>query len=180
MKKNRHLFLKLSVVVVAVMTLFSSCLKENDTYIDFSKVGTLVELPLAARSPNALGYKRVVVPTYTASATPADLQVAVNIASPKPLDVALDVTLGTDAAALAGYNTANKTTYQLLPPNAVVASTVKVNIPAGERVAIATFKINTNVIDKTVTNYHLPISIQDASGQPISNYKTIYYNITVK
>jgi hypothetical protein len=66
-----------------------------------------------------------------------------------------------------------------LPTAAYSLPNPKTTIPANTRLGTVTFKINTSVIDKTVKNYVLPVSITDASGQQISNYKTIFYNIQV-
>lgn len=155
---------------------FSSCLKTNDTYIDFSKVGTTVELPLAALNQETK--VTVVSKSYTASATPTDMDVYVNIASPKVLSKALTVTLAVNAAdAIGKLNTATSGGYVLLPTSAYSVSSLQVTIPAGERLGKVTFKINSGVIDKTVTKYILPVSIVDGGGEQISNYNTVYYNI---
>lgn len=162
--------------------LLSSCLKSTDRYIDFSQVGTLIELPLAAYLPTthtaSLTVYKVQVQSYKASATPSDLTVVANIASPEPLGGDLSVTLAADPEALTTLKSKiGNTTYVLLPPAAYSIPNPKVTIPAGQRQGSVTVKINSSVIDKTVTTYILPISIIDAGGQPISKYKTIFYNI---
>ena len=119
------------------------------------------------------------VQTYEQSPTPAELPVVINVASPEPLGTNLTVTLAVDAAALANYNTANNKSYIILPPEAYTVSSLQATIPAGKRTAQVVFKINTAVIDNAITNYVLPVTIEDAGGQKISNYKTVYYNIKV-
>ena len=175
------LYKKAGIIIVTGLTLiFSSCLKD-DKYVDFAGAGTTIELPLAAYTPSTVGtgvYK-LQLQSYTASATPNDLPVVVNVASPKPLNTDLVVTLGVDQAAFATYNTAVNNRYVLLPTAAYSLPNPKTTIPANTRLGTVTFKINTSVIDKTVKNYVLPVSITDASGQQISNYKTIFYNIQV-
>lgn len=171
-------FFKNSLILTfAFLMLFSSCLKD-DRYIDYSKVGTLIELPLAAYNPNNLGYK-LLVKTYPQSPTPAELPVVINVASPEPLGTDLKVTLAVDAAALANYNTANSKSFIILPSVAYTVSSLQSIISAGTRTTQVVFKINTAVIDKTITNYVLPVTLVDASGEKISNYKTVYYNIKV-
>ncbi len=171
---------KIATIFLAVCALgLSSCLKENeDTYTDFTKVGTTVELPLAALNQET--NVKVVTKAYTASATPTDLPIVVNIASPKPLSNNLTVTLGVNANnALAALNTATGGGYVLLPTAGYSASSLSVTIPAGERTATLNIKINTAAIDKTQTKYVLPISITDAGGEKISLYSTVSYNIRV-
>lgn len=167
------------ILFFAAAISFSSCLKSNDTYTDFSKVGTTIELPLAAL--NQEDGDKVQKQVYTASATPTDLPVYVNIASPKPLGSSLTVTLAINADnAIGRLNTATNGGFILLPANAYTASNLQVTIPAGERIGIVNIKINSAAIDKTVTKYVLPVSIVDGGGQKISNYNTVYYNVSAK
>jgi hypothetical protein len=42
------------------------------------------------------------------------------------------------------------------------------------------FNIKSSVIDPSITNYVLPLTITDGGGQQISNYKTVILNIQVK
>ncbi len=171
------LYKKISLFSLAAILFFSSCLKD-DNYVDFGAVGTLIELPLSAFNPNSRGYK-LVVQNYAAATAQGDLTVVVNIASPEPLSSNLDVTLAADPAALTTYNTANSTSFILLPASAYSVASPKITIPAGQRTGNIVFKINTAAVGTTIKNYVLPISITDASGQKISNYKTVYYNIRV-
>ena len=178
--KRQFNILKSASLIIATVLLLSSCLKENeDTYFDFASVGTLVEIPLSAYV--AKQSKKVQTQEYTASATPTDLPVVVNIASPQPLSKTLNVALGVNADdALGKFNTANGTAYILLPTDAYSVASLTTSIPAGQRLGTVTFKINTAVVNKTVTNYVLPVSIVDGGGEKISNYNTVYYNIIVK
>lgn len=167
-----------------IICTLTSCLKSSNNYIDFSKDGTLIELPLAAYLPKTftptLTVYKISVQTYVASPTPSDLPVVVNIASPSPLGSDLTVTLASDPAALTDLKTKiGNTSYILLPAADYTISNPTTTITAGNRMGTVTIKINTAVIDKTITNYILPISIIDASGQTISKYKTVFYNIKV-
>jgi len=172
--------------LAATLLLFTStsCLKSNDTYVDFSQVGTLIELPLAGYLPSthtaSLTVYKISVQTYVASSTPSDLSVVVNVASPEPLGSDLSVTIGADPQALVDLKTKiGNTTYVLLPASGYTISVPKTVIAGGKRTSTVTIKINTAVIDKSITTYILPISIFDASGQTISKYKTVFYNIKV-
>ncbi|MES3016650.1 MAG: DUF1735 domain-containing protein [Bacteroidota bacterium] len=169
---------KIATVFLAVCALgLSSCLKENeDTYTDFTKVGTTVELPLAALNQET--NVKVVTKAYTASAAGSELEVFVNIASPKTLSSNLTVTLGVNPAALTALN-ASGGGYILLPTTGYTASNMTVTIPAGQRVGSVKIKLNTSAISKTEKKYILPISITDAGGQPISLYNTVSYNVQV-
>lgn len=175
------LYKKVSIIAVTILTfVFSSCLKD-DKYINFAGVGTTIELPLAAYSPSTTGgfvYK-ISTQIDTIKSVPQDLPVVVNVASPKPLSNDLTVTLSVDADAFNKLNTTVPNKYVLLPAAGYSLPNPKVTIPANTYLGTVIFKINTSAIDKTVKNYILPVSITDASGQQISNYKTIYYNIRV-
>ena len=167
------------VLLAALVLNLSSCLKSKDTYVDFSKVGTTIELPLAALNQET-GVKVVSEP-YTSSATPSDLPVVVNIASPKPLNRDLTVTLAVNANnAIGTLNTAVPAGgYLLIPANGYSVSNLKVTIPAGQRTGTVVIKINTGTIGAGNTKYVLPVSIVDAGGEQISLYSTVYYNIKV-
>lgn len=167
------------VLLIAVALNLSSCLKSRDTYVDFSKVGTTIELPLAALNQET--NVKVVKKTYTSSATPYDLPVVVNIASPKPLDRDLTVTLAVNADnAIGKLNTALPSAgYLLIPSNAYSISSLQVTIPAGQRTATANFKINSALIGVPNTKYVLPVSIVDGGGEAISLYRTVYYNFVI-
>jgi hypothetical protein len=164
-------------LLIALALNLSSCLKSKDTYVDFSKVGTTIELPLAALNQET-GVK-VVTKTYATSTTPYDLPVVVNIASPKTLDHDLTVTLGINANdAIGKLNTAVPTGgYVLIPSNIYSVSSLQVTIPAGQRTGTVNFKINSSLIGTTNTKYVLPVSIVDGGGEQISLYSTVYYNI---
>src|ERR1700761_6052971 len=110
MKKTLYLKAALSLMSIA---LFSSCLKDSQYAVDFTKTTPLVELPGAANVSGSAGTFEVV--GLTASDAPSPFNVAVNLAAPQPLSKAVTVKLSVDAAALTAYNTANETDYTLLP-----------------------------------------------------------------
>jgi hypothetical protein len=172
---KKKLISKLSVLIGLTAVLgFSSCLKD-DRYVDFSKVGTLVELPLSAYTglgkltPRAL-------PILTEAQT---IPVVVNVASPKPLGQAVNVTVALDQAALDAYNTANSTAFTLPPAGSYTIPNLKVTIPANQRTATVNVNVITSLLDPT-GKYVIPVSITDAGGQKVSNYKTVLLNVQAK
>ena len=183
---KKKLYLKIALLSLTGMSLFSSCLKDNSHYVDYSNVGVLVELPLGEPT-YASGANNGVFQTLTYSAsgtTPDTLTVAVNVASPKPLTSALAVTLSTtDATQVAAYNTANGTNYQLLPSSdyTVIGSGLTVTVPANQRLAYAKIIIKPAAIGVANSGtYVLPVTIESASGQPIAlPYKNLFYNVIV-
>ncbi|MBD1363644.1 DUF1735 domain-containing protein [Mucilaginibacter sp. ZT4R22] len=164
--KNISMLLGLAAVVS-----FSSCLKDKN-FVDFAAVGVTVELPLAPSGIQAQSFE--------ISSTPATFQIAVNVASPKPLSTPLDVTIAVDQAALTAYNTANSTSYELLPAAAYTLSGTKLTVPANQRLVYLTVTVKSSVIDPSKA-YVLPISLVDASGQTINaNYHTLLTIVGVK
>ena len=150
---------------------FSSCLKDS-RYTDFSKVGTLVEFPLAANAGQFQSQSFDIKPD------PLTFQVAVNVASPVELTKALPVTVSVDQATLDAYNTANGETYTLLPA-ADFSIPASVTVPANQRIGLLTITIKSNLIDPA-GHFAIPLKITDASGEKISNYNTIIYAVSVK
>ncbi len=162
MKRKNHT--KIIVPFLAMMLMLSSCLKD-DRYTDLSKGVPLVELPLAAYQAN-----KVIITTYTVASGVQTLPVVVNLASVNPLTTDLNVTLAVD-------NTNLSSSYQPLPTSTYTASNLVTTIPAGQRQGTVNFQINPASVGTTVKNYALRVVIKDASGQQISNYNTLVYNI---
>ncbi|HVB04604.1 MAG TPA: DUF1735 domain-containing protein [Chitinophagaceae bacterium] len=111
MKRNIYKFLT-GGLVLGTMLGTSSCLKNNKYYIDFSKVGTTVEMAMApARAvtpPNALGYSTSLGAgfyldsvNYSGNDT---LPIYVNVASPSVPTTATTATLALDPTDFATYN----------------------------------------------------------------------------
>jgi hypothetical protein len=194
---KKKIYSKLTVLVLLVGAgLLSSCLKDK-TFVDFSAVGTLVELPIAASG--------LVTPVaFPIQTTPQTFKVPVNVAAPKPLTSALTVTLIVDVAALNSYNTTTEaaykkdslayendetgtvaqpaapTLYTLLPANFYTLDNLKVTVPANQNLGYMTVTLPNTTLLNPATAYVLPITIADASGQKISNYKTVFYNVQAK
>jgi hypothetical protein len=173
---KRRYYIKYALLSLTVATLFSSCLKDDTRYVDFAGSKPLVELPAAT---GVAGTGMFQANSFAISTTPTPLNVLVNVAAPKPLTSPLTVKLSVDPTALTTYNTAKGTNYILLPA-ADYTSTLSVTIPANQNSANLVVNINTSLIDPSITTYVLPLTITDAGGQQISNYKTLLYNVQVK
>jgi len=174
MKKILNIRTALSLMSIALL---SSCLKDSPYTVDFTKTKPLVELPGAANVSGSAGLFEIVGVLAKASGA-SPFNVPVNLAAPQPLSSALTVKLSVNAAALTAYNSANSTSYVLLPA-ADYSSTLSVTIPAGQNLANLVVNINTSLVDPT-QQYALPLTITDGGGQQISNYNTVIFGIVVK
>jgi hypothetical protein len=170
-------YIKTALAALIAMTSLSSCLKDDKHYVDFAGTTPLIELPSAANVGGLGGLLQKAA--LSISSTPVSIQLMVNLASPHTLGSAVNVKLSVDQAALTKYNTDNGTTYQLLPSN-YYTSTLSTTIAAGTNSAYVTINVSSNLIDPSITNYALPLTITDGGGQQISNYKTVIYNVQVK
>jgi len=171
------LYIKTAFVALVSMASLSSCLKDDKHYVDFASAVPLVELPSATGVGAKGGLFQALA--LDISSTPIPINLQVNLAAPKTLSSALTVKLAVDPAALAAYNTANSTTYEILPA-AVYSSTFTATIPANQNSANFVINIKSNLIDASSTNFVLPLTIVDGGGQQISNFKTVLYNVQVK
>lgn len=169
-------YFKLAFLSLSTVAMLSSCLKDNSHYVDFAGAKPLVEFPAATGVGPAGGLFQAAAFSIQSAATP--LNVLVNIAAPHTLSTATTVKISIDQAALDAYNTANKTSFVLLPP-ADYSSTLTATIPGGQNQANVVININTSLIDPSQA-YVLPLTITDGGGQQISNYKTLLYNVQVK
>lgn len=184
---KKRFYIKTAFFSLAAMALLSSCLKDS-RYIDYSKVGTLVELPLAEVGDQAgIGGPFQTIGDSLHIATTYALTVAVNVASPTPLSTPLNVTLSnTDLTYLNAYNAASQAnggpTYQPLPAaDYTINSSLSLVVPANQRLAYAKFTINLAAVGVANSGaYVLPITITNASGQPIAQpEKALLYNVIV-
>lgn len=179
MKKKLNIITALILLSVTIFGL-SSCLKDN-RFVDFSKVGTLIELPLEAFN----GPGNTVAESFPIQTTPQTFNLVVNVASPKPLNSAVTVTLALDQAAMTAYNHANgldtggNVPYGLPPANAYSIPSLKVTIPAGQRTANLTVQVISANLDPA-GKFMIPLSIVDGGGQKISNYKTVLFTVQAK
>lgn len=172
MKRNNSVrwLAKLSAVLLVMVSL-SSCLKNGPYNIDFSSVAPSVDLPLAAANSN-----NVVPFTFQAGAN--TFPVYADLASPSVLSTSTSVTLIVDSAYLNSYNTANGTSYTLLPDSDYTVTSLSLTIPAGQRLDSAEVTFNISKIDTSSSiSYVLPFSISAAS-QPIEQWSHLLIGVT--
>ncbi len=174
MKKK---ILILTTILSATTLLFSSCLKDNSHFVDFSKGGTFVDFPLggfANFSSEAI--------TEAAGSDPngsVTRKFAVNVASVNLPTAPTTVTIGIgDANDVATINKLQSNViYTLMPANAYVLAATKVTIPAGQQYAETSVTIYKNLLDPSLS-YVLPVKITDGGGQKISaNLNVLYYHV---
>jgi len=177
-KKNIMKKIKINKVLAGLGALLltgslNSCLKNGAYYTDFSAITASVDLPLAASNNN-----NPVPFAYDAAASSPSIPVVVNLASAQPLNSTTTATLAVDAAYLDAYNTANGTSFLLMPAEAYTVSDWDVSIPAGKRMDSMVVHFDFTKIDLT-QSYILPITISQAS-QPIEQWNHLMLNIQVK
>ena len=147
MKKRLYilttLFLSISVLIL------SSCLKDN-RYIDFSKVGTIVEMPY---SGNAYFAQDAITATPDSDVNGTiNVKFAVIVASPTPPKTATTVTLTVDTTLIAAYNAANTAvTYVPVPATAYVLNKITVTIPAGQTVVVDSITFYKNKLSSSLS-----------------------------
>jgi hypothetical protein len=190
---KKKLYLITTILLSAAVLTMSSCLKDPRAQ-DFTKVGTLVELPLAAYSgvgaftPEALPIK----------STAQSFILVINVAAPKPLSTPLKVTLKLNTDSLTKLNLkvfnqflsdstayVNDTTgtvalptliqYALPPANAYTISSLTATVPANQNTTSISISVITSLLSP-IAHYAIPLTISDASGQKISNYNTVFFS----
>ncbi|MCO4293444.1 DUF1735 domain-containing protein [Solitalea sp. MAHUQ-68] len=166
MKKNIKL---LTLGILGIMSM-SSCLKDDDHYVDFASQPALAEFQL--------GEKTTAV--FEAKPEPQKYNLMVNIAAVAPLNKAVTLTLEYAPDSLISYNKVHKTTFAMLPEAAYSIPSLTVNIPAGERLVGLPITVNAGVIDLS-KSYALPFRIKSATGVNVSgNFNTLIVAIAVK
>lgn len=179
----------------------SSCLKNNQYYVDFSKYKPSIELPLAAVNVNLPFAQAIDV-----SDQPIEYPVVINVASVDPLNQAVTATLSVDKSYLDQYNagqdaaTKQKQTaylaadpshtvndagypddyepYELLPDSLYAVDNWNLTVPAGQRQARMTFKITTAKMDLNA-KYILPVTVTQSSIN-ISSWNHLMIYLTPK
>ena len=172
--KKRFYYITTIMLSAAALSL-SSCLKDDSRFTNFAGAGTTIELPIEAYH----GEGNLIAEAVPIQTPGPVVPLIVNVASPKPLTSALNVTLALDAAALTAYNTANGTSYLLLPAADYNVANWTVTVPANQREATLNITINSALIDLS-QQYVLPISIASASGQQVNQFHTVLFSILVK
>jgi len=149
----------------------SACLKDNPA-VDFSTVGTIIEiLPV-----NGGGLENFATAELNFSSTIDTAAIVLNIASPKPLNKSLTITMEVDDALRSAYNSANQDQYDAFPDSAFSFPVKSGTIAAGQRLDTLRVYFYQSKIN-TTKNYMLPVSIKDAQGETISgNFGAIYFH----
>jgi hypothetical protein len=154
-----------------------SCLKDKPA-VDFSTVGTIIEiLPV-----NGGGLENFDAAELSFDGTEAEdsAPIVLNIASPKPLNSPLSITMTVDDALRTAYNSGNTDQYDALPDSVYSFTEDTGTIPAGQRLDTLHVIFYPSKIDLS-KNYMLPVSIKDAQGQTISgNFGSIYFHLNAQ
>ena len=170
----RNLF---STVVVAASLALSltSCLKDDEHFVDFAGAGYVAEIPYTAN--------RSILQTDSLSASTATsvFPLDINIASPNPPTQNIDIAVMVDQAALTTYNTGRTIKYTLLPSSAYQL-TPAVTVNAGSRIGTVNITFQHSQVPKIGGPYALPITIQTVpSNVTISaNYRTQIIAVPLK
>jgi Domain of unknown function (DUF1735) len=171
MKMKKRIYLINTILLTAAVLSLSSCLKDS-RYVDFSKVGTIVEMPLSGQA--FFGPDAITDPGDTITR-----QFVINVASPTVPTAATTVTLSiNDPAIVTAYDNNNPAVFYLpMPAGSFVFSTTSVTIPGGQRVSpVLTVTFYKNLLDPS-KSYMLPIKITGAGGLNVSsNQNTHYYH----
>jgi len=160
-----------------IVLLFSSCLKDSPA-VDFTTVGTIIEI----LPPNGGGLENFDAaaleydPTDEIDSADIDL----NIASPKPLNKSITITLAVDDGLRAAYNASNGTDYEPMPDSVYSFPVKSGTIAEGERLDTVRVIFYPSKIDST-KSYMLPVGIKDAQGETVSgNFGDIYFHTDAK
>jgi Domain of unknown function (DUF1735) len=148
--------MKLLINTVVALTLavgLTSCLKDDEHFVDFAASGYVAEIPYVAN--------RSILRSFSVSASKPSLDtlIDVNIASPSAPTTDIPITLGVDAGALTAYNATATTKYNLLPATAYTIPNATVTVPAGQRIASVRFSLLGGKVPTTGGPFALPISI---------------------
>ena len=160
-----------------IILLLSGCLKDTPA-VDYSTVGTIIEiLPVNGGGLENFGGAEL---NFDPMETIDSAGIVLNIASPQPLNKDLTITMGVNDNIRTAYNANNADQYDKFPDSIYSFPVTSATIPAGKRLDTLQLYFYPSKID-TTKNYMLPISIQDAQGQPISgNFGSIYFHINAK
>lgn len=156
------------IVAASLAVGLTSCLKDDEHFVDFAGAGYVAEIPYVA---NRSVVKMVAVSAASASTVaPVDI----NIASPNLPTQNIPVTVAVDEAAMTAYNTANKTSYKLLPTAAYQVTNPMITVASGSRIATVNVNFIGSQIPTTGGPYAVPLSITSVpSNVTISaNYHT--------
>ncbi|MEO6963553.1 MAG: DUF1735 domain-containing protein [Puia sp.] len=166
---------KIFIALLSVCALsLLSCLKDKPA-VDFSTVGVIIEiLPV-----NGGGLENFDAAELAFDNTESidSAAIVLNIASPKPLNKPLTITMEVNDALRTTYNSNGGDQYDALPDSVYSFPVSTGTIAAGQRLDTLHVIFYPSKIDIT-KNYMLPVSIKDAQGETISgNFGAIYFHI---
>ncbi len=163
------------IVAASLAVSLTSCLKDDEHFVDFAASGYVAEFPYAAN--------RSIIKPFAVSIAKGSLDTLfdVNIASPSPPTMAVPITVGLDTAALTKYNATATTKYKLLPTSAYQLKKTNLTVAAGSRIDSVLVSFTAANIPAT-GSYAVPISILTVpSNVTISaNNRTQILAVTLK
>ncbi len=166
LKTMNHL-IKL-IVAVTLATGLTSCLKDDEHFVNFAASGYVAEIPYAAN--------RSILRSFSVSASKPSLDtlIDINIASPSPPTADVPVTLAVNQTALTAYNATATTKYTILPATAYTIASTTVTVPAGQRIGSLRFSLLGGKVPTTGGPYALPLTIVTVPSNVIisGNYNT--------
>jgi hypothetical protein len=186
--KIKHINKRFIPALAIVMGL-SSCLKDKNPQLDFSKLKPVVEISVPISTDTGVpspdnsgdGAANTFKFAFVTSPSAIPYQIPVNYAYSKT-SPGVNVTLAVDQKVLDNYNDIEGTDYEILPAANYSIPNLKVNIASGTQVAYLPINfVNTNSGLSGDKSYALPIRITDASGTEISgNYGSVVILLTIK
>ena len=123
--------MKQSIILISVFSILATGCLKDDANVDFSKVGTIVEMPYSG-----LGY--FASDALNLTSDPQDMSFVVNIASPNTLNKDLNVTIAIDDAKRDAYNNKGGVQYEPFPDSCYTLGSTSATIAAGSRQATFT------------------------------------------
>ncbi|UOE49674.1 DUF1735 domain-containing protein [Mucilaginibacter sp. SMC90] len=176
------------IPALAIVMGLSSCLKDKNPQLDFSKLKPVVEISVPLTTDTGVpspdnsgdGAANTFSFAFVASTSAIPYQIPVNYAYSKP-SPGITATMAIDPKILDDYNDIEGTDLEVLPAQNYTISDLKVNIASGTQVAYLPINfVNTLALDAT-KSYALPIKIASAPGAEISgNYGSVIVLITIK
>jgi hypothetical protein len=157
---------KLVIILGAITVSLSACLKDKPN-VDFSQIGTFVELPYSG----VANFSRDAI---TAAGDTIVTAFTANIDSDYPPKSDTKVTVGVDNAFIAKYTAQDNTVaYDPMPDGSYVLNVTSVTIKGGSRLANFSVTFYKNMLDPS-KSYMLPVKIVSAD-QPISGNFNVHY-----
>jgi hypothetical protein len=161
------------------LVVFGSCLKDSP-YMDVSNTAPIIQFGISPANGSTGPFKYKGDSVGCACSVNVDTSVALVIASPQVLTKAVNITVRVDPSQVSAYNTANGTSYSLLPSNLYTIKDTVIAIAAGYRVGAIPVTLNLPLFP-AVHTYALPLAIVDGDGLVISgNSATFMWLFTRK